>query len=232
MRHYFPRILGSFLLICALVLLVRMPPKEQFSVAAFYAFLACLAVGFLLLIGFVGTMPRASRLREQAAAGTSRTGPLCLVPEQVFPYATHSWGQILATVACVIIGVLMLALGVFVAMALPLSALDRCIAWLPGGIAGAFCIWVPLRQLRMCVKVSPQGMRARLYFRTVSIGWEEVVALTVRENYLPPFGSLGTTFSVYSRKARIDFTDRLKGAGQLAAIVASATGLPRHSANR
>jgi hypothetical protein len=225
MRHYLPRILGICLLICALVLLMRMPPKEQFSVAAFYAFLACLAVGFLLTIGFLGTAPPASRLRAQAAAGTSRPGPLCHVPEQVFSYASHSWGRVMATAVCVIIGVLMVALGVFIAMALPLSALDRSIAWLPGGIAGASCIWVPLRHLRMYVRTGPESIRARLYFRTVSISWEEIVALTVRNDYIPPFGSLGTTYSVYSRNARIDFTDRLKGASQLAATVSQATGL-------
>jgi hypothetical protein len=229
MRHYLPRILGACLLICALVLLMRMPPKEHFSVAAFFAFLACLAVGFLLAIGFLGTAPRASRLRAQAAmAGPSRPGPLCPVPEQVFSYATHSWGQVLATVICVIIGILMLALGVFLAVALPMSALDRSIAWLPGGIAGACCIWVPLRQLRMYVRIGAQGIRARLYFRTIRIGWEEVVALTVRKNYVPPFGLLSTTYSVYARKARIDFTDRLKGTSQMVAIVAQATGLSWH----
>jgi hypothetical protein len=226
MRHYLPRILGVCFLICALVLLMRMPPKEHFSVAALFAFLACLVVGFLLAIGFLGTAPRAARLRAQAATdGTSRPGPLCPVSEQVFSYATHSWGQLVATAVCAIIGVLMLALGVYLAMALPLSALDRSMAWLPAGIAGACCIWVPLRQLRMNVRVDPEGIRARLYFRTVSLRWEEVVALTVRENFLPPFGVLGTTYSVYSRKTRIDFTDRLKGSAQLAATVAQATGL-------
>ena len=124
----------------------------------------------------------------------------------------------------------MLALGVLLAMALPMSALDRSIVWLPEGIAGACCIWVPLRQLRMYVRIGPQGVRARLYFRTISIGWEEVVALNVRKNYLPPFGLLGTTYSVYSRKGRIDFTDRLKGFAQLTAIVAQATGLSWQSA--
>jgi len=225
-RHYLPRIIGSVLLLCALVLLFRMPPREHFSVALFFAYLACLVVGFLLVIGFLGTAPRASRLRMQAAmAGTLRPGPLVPVPEQVFTYATGSLWQALAAIVCVTIGVLMLALGIYLAIALPLSPLDRSIVWLPAAIAGASCIWVPLRQLRMHVRINPLGIRARQYFRTTSMGWQEIVALTIRVNYLPPFGSLGTTYSVYSKDDRIDFSDRLKNASQLTAAIAQATGL-------
>jgi hypothetical protein len=233
MRHYLPRILGFCLLICALLLLIWMPPKEHFSAAALYAFLACLVVGVLLLIGYVGTAPRASQLRAEAATrGTSRTGPLISVPEQVFFYATHSRGQAVAAGVCVVLGVAMLALGVFLAIALPLSPLDRSIVWLPEALAGACCIWVPLRQLRMYVRAGPDGVRARVYFRTVSIGWEEIVALVIRENYLLMFGPLGTTYSIYSLRTRIDFADRLKGAPQLAGIVTQATGLPWQSGSR
>jgi hypothetical protein len=226
MKNYLLRIAGVLLLIAALLLLVLAPPKENFSFANFYGFLACLVYGFLLVAGYVGTHPIAARLRREAALG-SRTRPesLCHVPDKIFLYGGRSWGRVLAVGGCVVLGLALIGFGTVIAWVTPLAASEKILSALPLWIGGLICIWVPVRQLGMFVKIDNQGITARLYFRTVKYDWSEVVALLAREHSLPVIGPTGIVYSVYSQRSKLYFTYSLQGAAQLAAIVPEATGL-------
>ncbi len=225
MRHHLPRILGALMLINALITLILAPPAERFSIFNLLAFLVFLVAGTLLVTGLIGTHPAASRLRLQAQEGTGRAGPLFPVTERVFSYANKSAGQLAATVLCILLGLSLLALGLIVAWRFPGSNSNRIMVGLPPMIGGLIAIWFPVRQLSMFVKIDHQGVTARLYFLSNQFPWEEIVALMVRKNEFPMFGRLSTTYTIYSRQTRIDFTDRLPGYSQLASLIAEATGL-------
>jgi hypothetical protein len=147
------------------------------------------------------------------------------VPDQVFRYAERTGSRILMTCMLVVLGLSLVALGVLLACVTPLQMRERIFVGIPPGIAGAICIWCPLRQLDNYIRVNPQGIKARLYFQTVEFHWEEIVALVARSHYLPPFGSLGVVYSIYAQKSKLYFTHRLPGAKQLADIASCATGL-------
>jgi hypothetical protein len=231
MRDYLPRIFGGVLLILAFVLLLLAPPKERFSVISLYAFLACLVCGFLLLCDYWGTHPDASRLRREAhRTGDSRSGALCNIPEQVFPAVQRGWGRYLVVALCTVMGFALFGLGLILAHTFPL---DHGLIGLPLWIAGTLCLWCPLRQLGMYIKVGPQGICARTYFRTIAFSWADVVALIevnhrlllVGPFHVPTIGQSDTIYSIYSRRGRIDFTARQPGRAQLASLVSAATGL-------
>jgi hypothetical protein len=110
---------------------------------------------------------------------------------------------------------------------------DHWLAGLPPWAAGIFCIYCPLRQRFMFVKLDDRGITARQYFRTTHIGWQDILALIRREHwslfagpaYLPVAASLGTVYSVYSGRKRLDFTSHMIDADRLASVIASASGL-------
>jgi hypothetical protein len=231
MKNYLPRIAGSLLLVCAFVLLVTAPPKEQFSIANLFFFLACLVFGYLLLAGYIGTHPIAAGLRrEPRPDGPARTGPLCYVHAQTFPFSTHSKSRMILLGLCVLMGLAMFALGWFVAHAFPTGGI-----WIgmPLFLGAAICVYSPLRHWSMYVKLDPQGITARLYFRKVAIRWEDVVALIARKHSvllpgaggLGAFGQLGIIYSIYSHKSKIDFTQDVPEADRLISILTAATGL-------
>ena len=231
MRDYLSRIAGAVLLVSAFLLLLLAPPKGQFSALNFFAFLICLVLGYFLAAGYVGTHPVAARLRRGARlAGSSRPVPPCNIPAETFPITNHSKGRILIISLCAVLGLSLLVSGTLAARAF---AAGRGSIGLPFYLAAALCFWCPLRQWSMYVRVDPQGITARSYFRTVSMKWEDVVALIAREHhvFLPGahsvgmIGQLGTIYSVYSRKTRIDFTHHVPGADRLISILGAATGL-------
>jgi hypothetical protein len=234
MRDYMHRILGGVLLILAFILLLLAPPRERFSVISLYAFLACLVSGYLLICGYFGTHPVASRLRREASpSGSARPGPLCHIPEQVFPAVQSGWRTNLAAGICSVMGLALIALGLILAHAFPL---DHGLVGLPLWIAGALCIWCPLRQMAMYIRVDPQGMHARTYFRTTTLSWADVVALTKAKHsiflpgpvLIPTIGQLDTVYSIYSLRGKIDFSARHPGSAQLVSLVSNATGLTWH----
>jgi hypothetical protein len=231
MRDYLSRIAGALLLISAFVLLLLAPPKGQFSVLNFFAFLTCLVLGYLVAAGYVGTHPIAARLRREARlAGSFRPVPLCSIPSETFPITKHSKDRILIISLCAILGLLLLVSGTLVSRAF---ATRGWLVALPLYLAAALCFWCPLRQWSMYVRVDPQGITARSYFRTLSVKWEDVVALIAREHhiFLPgahsvgTIGQLGTIYSIYSRKTKIDFTQHVPGVDRLISILGAATGL-------
>jgi len=227
MKDHLPRIAGVFLCVAALVLLVLAPPKERFSAANFYAFLVCLVCGFLLVAGYVGTHPTAARLRREVGiSGRTRPGPLGPVSDQIFRYGGSSRSRALVVGLCVTLGLALIGFGIVLSLVTPLVASERIVLALPLWIAGLICIWVPIRQLGMFVKIDHQGITARLYFHTVKCDWGEVVALIARDHHLLLLNSTGIVYSVYMQRSSLYFTNRLQGAAQLAAIVSQATGLP------
>ena len=236
MKAYFTRIAGAALLLCAFVLLLIAPAKEDFSVINFYGFLGCLVAGFLLAAGFVGTDPAAARLRQVARSNSAGTiAPVGLVPEESFVYASPGWRRIVSTSICLVMGALLLSIGVVLATVFRGGAFERALIAAPSWIAGAVCIWCPLRWLGNTVRVDSRGITARLYFSTVRLDWQDVVALIVREPHvplliggIPLLSSAGVIYSVYSLNRKLYFTCHLPGAQRLASTIAAATGLSWH----
>ncbi len=116
--------------------------------------------------------------------------------------------------------------------AIPGSPLDRATAAFPLFLGAAVCGWCPVRWSGMYVKADRQGLTARLYFRTVSLRWEDVEVLVARERRTPTLVlsvpllvPLETVYTVYSRDSMLYFTARLPGKDRLAALIAEATGL-------
>ena len=231
MKDYLSKIAGILFFVVAFVLLVTAPQREQFSAPHLFGFLIFLIFGFLLVAGYIGTHPAASRLRREAPPDIAfRPIPLCDVPAQTFRFTRHSRGQILLISLCVALGFALLLLAWVVSRAFPS---DGVWIGMPLVIAAVLCIWCPLRQWGMYIRVDPQGITGRLYFRTIAMTWEDVVALIAREHSIVfpgthgfgAIGSLGKIYSVYSRKAKIDFTRHLTEADQLISILEAATGL-------
>jgi len=99
-------------------------------------------------------------------------------------------------------------------------------------VGAIVCGWSPMRWSGMHVKADAQGLTARLYFRTVTLRWEDVAVLVVRQRRspilvlsAPLLVLLETVYSIYSRDSVIYFTSRLPGKARLAALIAEATGL-------
>jgi len=226
LRPYLFRVLGGILLFASVILLITAPPSGQFSAASLFGFLGCLVFGILLASGLVGTHPYAARARRQAPAVPRRT-PDAGRPsiEATFAYANRSARQKLSVGLCTALGLALLTLAAVVARQFPGRLADRVLVGISSLLGGLISIYFPLRQLKMFLKVGPAGIEARLYFRSISIAWDEIVALIERENYFPMFGNVGTTFSIYTLRRRIDFTDRLTGWRELRDLVSRATGL-------
>jgi hypothetical protein len=231
MRDQIPRIAGIALLVCALLLLVFSP--DHFSIGHFFLFLAFFVCGIFLVTEILGTHPVAARLRREASrAGMPRRGPLCYVPEQVFPYAGSRLNRFLATALCAAIGLSLIALGFILLRFLPAGDSDRFLAGIPPWITGILCIWISIRYPSRCLRVTPQSITVKGYFRTSTMHWDRILALIAREHYTllaGGFVSTGVLYSLYSDHNRLWFTSHLPGSERLASLVAEATGLTWNS---
>lgn len=100
---------------------------------------------------------------------------------------------------------------------------------------GTFLCYYGWRYLHVRITVSPEGIEARLYFRTVRIRWDEVVALVTRRCSLPmamagavPIVGVmdaGSMFWVYSRREKLWFSGQLVGSLELVELISQSTGL-------
>jgi hypothetical protein len=158
MGAYLPRIVGTFLLVCSLLLIVFSPPAPQFSIPHFFLFLACFVCGVLLVIGILGTHPIVARLRHQASEiGALRKCPLSVITEQVFPFAASPLRRRLVTALCAAIGLSMISLGFLLLRFLPGSSGDRILAGTPPWIGGILCLWISIRYPNMYIQIMPLG---------------------------------------------------------------------------
>jgi hypothetical protein len=226
-RDNLSRIEGWALLACAFILLILSPPG--FSILHFYAFIFCLTCGFLLISRMLGTDPLASRLRRIAAQTVpSRLGPLCHVPEQLFPYTSSPSKGKLAAGICFVMGLGLAGLGILVVFAYPSRGIERILAGSPLLSCGIACIWISIRYPTRYIQVTPQGITLNGYFRTVAMPWQSVLVLTARKHFVLIVGGFITTgviYSLYSDRRKLSFSSHLAGNERLASLVADATGL-------
>lgn len=126
-------------------------------------------------------------------------------------------------------------LGFFLLWNFPADGANRILIALPPWLAGAVCIWIPLRRLGMYVRIGPEGIAAAQYFRTVTVRWEDILTLIEQEHRVLVMGgivSTGTVYTVYSKADAIRFTSRLQAAEELADVISRATALPWKSGSR
>ena len=173
----------------------------------------------------VGPDPRATRLRT-AAGRTERPGQLDTreVPERTFRYLNSPLARFVVTVVCTVLGIGQLSLGCFLAWSFPGRVGERFVVASVCGGFGLFLLWYIYRHRQLYVAVSPGGLTARLYFRSTTIRWEEIVALLALR-YESPLGTVGVVYSIYSLRDKISFTDRLEDASELRALLTRITGI-------
>jgi hypothetical protein len=231
MRDWMPRIAGVALLVCGLVLLIFSPAK--FSTAHLLLFLACFVSGILLITGIIGTHPTAAGLRREAIkGGIRRPGPLCHVPEQVFPYANSPLKKSLVTIVCAAIGLSLACLGIFLMWVFHSKAADGVLTGVIPLAGGILCLWIAVRYPSVRLQVNPGGITLRGYFRTVQMPWETILALIARNHYVLTAGGFAPTgilYSLYSPHSKLWFSSQLPGSERLASLVAEATGLTWNS---
>jgi hypothetical protein len=224
--------MGGFLLFCALLLIIFGPPKQHFNILHLYSFMACFVAGFLLIAGFVGTHPAAARIRREAIrAGSFRTGPLCPIIEQKFPYQARTKARAAAALS-ILLGVLLIGLGVFLFATFSSDIADRFLAGTLPAAAGILFLWIGFRYPSRFVEVTPEILRIEGYFKTVSMPWQDILALVAREHFVWTVGgftSTGILYSVYSGHSKLWFSSQTPGSEQLAESIAAATGLPWNS---
>jgi hypothetical protein len=227
-RDNLSRIAGWVLLAFALILVIFSP--SDFNIVHFYMFLFCFTGGILLVIGMIGTHPRAARLRRTASqAAMSRTRPLCHVPEQVFPCAVPVFHRRVVTGICALIGISMVGLGLFMMRVFPSTAVDSFLAGIPPLVCGIFSLWISFRYSSMYVRVTPQGITRKGYFCTVALPWQNVLVLIAGEKTVIGFLPIGAIYSLYSENRKLWFPGSLPGSDRLIPLVAEATGLTWNS---
>ncbi len=229
MRNQFSRIAGGTLLVVALFLAIFSPGKSNFSIIHFYFFLTCFTCGILLLTGMIGTHPMAAAARRAAIrTGARRNGPLCRVPEQIFPYAGSMFNRRMVAGICVLIGFSLTGLGFFIAWVLPSKGFENLLAGMPCVAAGILCLWISIRYPERHLRTTPESIMLKGYFRTILMPWQNIVALIAREHSVliaGGFVSTGIIYSLYSEHGKLWFSSNLPGSERLASLVADATGL-------
>jgi hypothetical protein len=227
-RDNVSRIAGWVLLVCVFVLLLFSPPG--FSIIHFYAFLFCAAYGFLLATGMIGTDPSAIRIRRKMRdVPPLRTGSLCNVSEQSFPYAASPYHRKLGAIICFILGLGLTALGVLLALFFHLKASEGILAGIPPFCCGILLIWISIRYPTRYIQVTSQGITLIGYFRTIAMPWQSVLVLSARKHFiLIPSGGFvatGILYSLYSDRRKLSFSSQIPGSERLTSLVAEATGL-------
>jgi hypothetical protein len=226
-------ILGVILLGAAMALLFMDFPGD-WKYLHMAIFISGSATGLLLVWGIIGTHPSAARSRRHPSSVQPEQAASCEpIKAQVFRYGASPWRRGAVVVVGVILGLGMIALGVFVG-----AAIQTPSGWV-GPIFGAGCaawglfLWdYSRRYLQVGIHVDEEGIRARLYYRSTEIRWNEVVSLIKQTCVAPmalagmPVGlNAGTMYWVYSKDAKIWFSDGLVGGDLLAEIIAKTTGI-------
>ena len=209
------RLIGILLLAAGFAVLVLAPPG--FSPVHLFGGLALLIASVPFLVGAIGTPPHVARARA-AAARQLRCVPADEVPARVFRRRV-AWGGTdwvfynLAAglaVASVVLGLALWRNGLVALLAIVVPT---------AGMA-AFLVWYAWTYSSLWVQVGPHGVSARQYLRTVSMRWDQVVALTSTDTIRGL-----RTYAIWSERDRISFyAGGLDGAEQLAAVIADVTG--------
>ena len=226
-------ILGVILLGAALTFLFMDFPGD-WKYLHMAIFVSSFATGLLLVWGVIGTHPSAARSRRNPGRVQPEQTASCEpIKAQVFRYGASPWRRGAAVAVGVILGLGMIALGVFVG-----AAIQTPSGWV-GPIFGAGCaVWGLIlcdyarRYLQVGIHVDEEGIKARLYYRSTDIRWDEVVSL-IKQTCTAPMAlagmpvvlNAGTLYLVYSKDAKIWFSNGLVGGDLLAEIIAKRTGM-------
>ncbi len=177
----------------------------------------------------IGTHPLAARLRRAAVRTVPlRMGPLCPVPEQMFPYAGSPYKRRLVACTCFVIGLCLTGLGILVVYFFPSRAVDIIPAGIPLWACGILCLWIAIRYPTRYIQVTPQAITLKGYFQSVTMPWQGVLALIAEKHFILCFGgfvSAGVMYSLYSGRLKLSFSSHLPGSERLASLVSEATGL-------
>lgn len=229
------KVLGAFLVAVALaILFVDLPGGWKYLHLA--AWTICWTLGLLLRGGFLGTHAAAVQGRRLGSrplplAGTATSKPLAT---HVFRYGASRWRRAAAASVGVALGLGLLILGAAI-----MATLEANPAWVGTacaitlGIWGLFLCDYARRYLRVCIRVDEEGIKSQLYYRSIQMRWDEVVAI-VKDTSACPMVFSGvpvcldaqTMYWVYSKDAKIWFSNQLVGGNSLAEILSQKTGLP------
>lgn len=231
-NHRYP-LLGMCVLAASVVLLFVDFPGD-WKVFHIVLFIAGWSVGCLLIWGVIGTHPLAAEARRVAP---SQPLPVAVnreaIKPELFQYGTNRWRRGMVAGFVVVLGLGMATLGVVCGVAWHAQP-----AWV-GLAVGAGCItWGMLicdygrRYLRVGIAVDDTGIRAQLYYRSIVIPWDEVVALIEMSCRVPMiFAGIpavvdaGVIYWVYSGNDKIWFSNSLVDGDRLRDIIAERTGL-------
>jgi hypothetical protein len=210
------RLVGILLLLAGFALLIFAP--AQFSAVHLFGGLALLLAGVPFLAGTLGVPPRVAQAR-QAAAHSPRTVSPTNVSARTYGSQTGR-GRML-----VLFGLMAGLAVVAIALALSWSVEDGLPALalmvVPSAGTAVFLAWYARRYRGLWVRVDSLGISSRQYVGTVTMRWDQVVALTTRTSR---HGL--RTYDVWSDHGRISFhAGGLDDADELAALVSETTGL-------
>jgi drug/metabolite transporter (DMT)-like permease len=235
MRDRWQTILGAMLIVLGVVVLATAP--KAFSPIHVVPFILCWTFGGLLLFGVIGTHPGAALQRRLARENGRAPQPVQLdIVERTFRYGARPLRRAMTTTLCVLMGLGFVAFGILVGCIIRGDLATRLFVGIGLTLFGLFLCYYGWRYLYVRIKISPVGIEARLYFRTVRIRWDEVLELTQRQIGVPIVtagaslrfvGAMnaGKVFWVYSLRDKLWFGDGLVGAAELVQLISRATGL-------
>ena len=232
-RDHLHPILGAILLVTSSVLLFVDFPGD-WKLLHLVLFIGGWSVGLLLVWGVIGTHPLAAKARR-VAGSSPRRDTLAHEPvtPRLFRYGANRWRRGLAAVFIVALGLGMSAMGAVFA-----AAWHADPRWVGPAFGIACAIWGILscdyarRYLRVGIGVDDEGIRARLYYHSTQIRWDEIVSLVNGKCTAPMlFAGIpvavdaGTIYWVYSSEAKIWFSNGLGDSEVLVKIIAQRTGM-------
>lgn len=229
---------GILLVVAALTMLFGDFPGD-WKYLQMALFISVWTLGLLLFWGVIGTHPIAARARGNLAQNPfpSTTASAITAPEpvspQLFRYGASRWRRGAAVTIGVALGLGMIALGVGLGMVLPSPS-----GWVGPIFGTAIAVWGIVlcdyvrRYLHVGIRVDNDGIKAQLYYRSTAIRWDEVVSL-IKGDCVAPMAfagmpvllNAGTLYWVYSKDAKIWFSNSLVDGDVLSRIIAQRTGL-------
>jgi len=213
------RLLGALLLVLGFILLVTGP--EGFSPLHMGGFLGSFVYGMLLLSGILGRSPRVRALQSGRVAPISRRPPLPVTARE-FRYPRPGLG---VKTTFTLLSLVWVALSCF-GFLVPSFTLGQRLAMGFGLLVPAALTWLYyFAHYRQVVLVGPEGIRMRGYLRTVTLRWDEIVALEDLTVHSLGVGTVGSIYRVYGRSRYLRFFQSVEHAGELTAIVRAASGL-------
>ena len=224
---------GMFLLAISLTTLLAHFPGD-WKYLQMVLFISGWTLGCLLLWKVVGTHPLAARMRgNRGQKPLQPTAPHEPVSPRVFRYGTSHWRRGATVCVGVALGLGMVVLGVILGMTLPSPS-----GWVGPVFGTASAVWGIIlcdyarRYLQVGIRVDDEGIKARLYYRSTAMRWDDVISL-IKGGCVAPMAfagmpvalDAGTIYWVYSQNAKIWFSNGLVDGEVLSRIIAQRTGL-------